>query len=166
MIELPLGDAGAWDRRLWVPALRVRDGATVVFGRDRSDVSIRDAIEASCAVPLLFEPKAIGGERFLDGAIPSGTHADILAEDGHRLVVVSAPMSRAGRSWVRQRARRQLRSELASLHRAGCRTLVLVPDDDVVRAAEGYPLRHREARSVIVETARRQTMDVIGRLPS
>lgn len=36
MIHLPIGAGNGWDRRLWVPAVRVRDGATVVFvGDDR-----------------------------------------------------------------------------------------------------------------------------------
>jgi predicted acylesterase/phospholipase RssA len=127
-------------------------------------LTIRDGIEATCAVPLLFQPKAIGDERYIDGAVASGTHADILVGDEHELVVVSAPMSRTGGGWVRNRARRQLRAELASLQRAGCRTIVLIPDDDVMRAAEGYPRRNREARSTIVEAARNQTARVVGQL--
>lgn|GEM_PF-2135527 len=166
MIQLPIGGSDTWDPRLWVPAVRVRDGATVVFGRDYSDLTIRDAIEASCAVPLMFQPKTIGNDRYLDGAVASGTHADALAADGHELVIVSAPMSRAGDGWVKTRARRRLRSELALLRDAGCRTIVLVPDDAVMRAAEGYPNRRREARFDIVEAARRQTLGVLRQLPS
>lgn len=48
-------------------------------------MTVRDAIEASCAVPFMFQPKAIGDERYIDGAVASGTHADTLVADGHEL---------------------------------------------------------------------------------
>lgn len=162
MIDLPAGYENHWDPRLWVPAVRVRDGATVVFGRDCANLTIREGIEATCAVPLLFQPKAIGGERYVDGAVTSGTHADVLAADKHEFVIVSAPMSRSGRGWVKARARRHLHAELASLHRAGCQTIVFIPDDAVIAAAEGYPRRRRDARSSIVEAARRQTLRIVA----
>lgn len=73
-------------------------------------------------------------------------------------------MSRAGGGWVRARARRRLGSELASLHAAGCRTIVLVPDDAVIRAADGYPNRRREARYDIGTAARQQTLGVLREL--
>ena len=44
--------------------------------------------------------------------------------------------------------------------------LELVPDDAVMRAAEGYPNRRREARFDIVEAARRQTVGVLRGLMS
>lgn len=166
LIDLPVGNIRDWDRRLWVPAVRVRDGTTVVFGREFSALSIRDGLEASCAVPLLFQPKAIGGDLYMDGAIASGTHADILSGDAHDLVIVSAPLSRTGHGWLRSRARRQLRTEIASLHRAGCQTLILIPDNQVLLAAQGYPRRRRELRSTIVDAARRQTVNAVRQFTS
>jgi NTE family protein len=164
LATLPIGSSHVWDERLWVTAVRVRDGATVVFGRDRSDLTPAAGIEASCAMPLVFQPKVIGNDSYVDGAVTSPTHADLLADDGHEVVIVSAPMSRAGGGWRRERARGRMERETALLRRAGCRTLVLVPDDAVIREARGYPVRRREARRLIVEAAQRQTREELRRV--
>jgi NTE family protein len=161
LAALPIGHAASWNERLWVPAVRVDDGETVVFGRDARAPSVGDGVEASSAVPLLFRPKVIDGRCYVDGAVASPTHAGILADDGHAVVVISCPMARAGQSWSRQRARRLLRSEVALLQRAGCHTHVFTPSTEVLQAAVGYPLRSRSRRTAIVDAARRQVSDAL-----
>lgn len=163
LARMPVAVSERWDERLWITAIRVRDGATVVFGRDLLGVSPAAAIAASCAVPFLFDAQRIGDERYLDGALASATHADLLADDGHELVVVSAPMARAGGGRKRMRARGSLRRELECLKRSQCRVLVLTPNSEVVREARGYPMRRREARWAIVDAAARQTVEAVRR---
>ncbi len=50
---------------LRIIATRFSDGAEVVF----EDGSVRDAILASTALPLIFPPHEIGGELYLDGGL-------------------------------------------------------------------------------------------------
>lgn len=160
--SLPFGHADAWhDPRLWITAVRARDGVTVVFGRDTSAPTIGDAVEASCAVPTVFAPKLIDGEHYVDGAVASSTHADLLRDEAHELTVVSAPMARPGGGLMRVWARYHLAAELERLRRAGRETLVFTPDARVVDAAQGYPYDRRDTRDAIVEAARRQVLEAV-----
>ncbi len=161
LAALPIGPTDDWNERLWVPAVRVEDGETVVFGRDARAPSVGDGVEASSAVPLLFRPKIIEGCRYIDGAVASPTHAGILADDLHATVVISSPMARPGQSWFRQRARRLLRSEVELLNQAGCDTHVFTPTAAVLQAASGYPMRSRSRRMAIVDAARRQVFEAL-----
>jgi NTE family protein len=54
-----------------------------------SGVPILPAVAASCAVPCMFPPVAIGGSRYVDGGVRSRTNADLAA--GHDRVVILAP---------------------------------------------------------------------------
>ena len=79
---------------LWICALRLRDGARVVFGRDPSpEPDVGTAVEASSAIPGYFAPVVIDGERYVDGGTHSPTNADLVAGIGLDLVVVVSPMS-------------------------------------------------------------------------
>ena len=78
----------------WVPAVRLSDGERVVFGRDDLQATAAEAVRASCAVPVLFEPVTVDGRRYIDGGLMGPPAFD--------LVVVSSPMSgTAGWSRVR-----------------------------------------------------------------
>ena len=79
---------------LWICALRLSDGARVVFGRDASpEPDVGTAVEASSAIPGYFTPVVIDGERYVDGGAHSPTNADLVAGIGLDLVVVVSPMS-------------------------------------------------------------------------
>jgi NTE family protein len=111
---------------LWVCAVRVRDGALVVFGREGApQPTVGAAVAASCAIPGFFAPVEIDGERYVDGGAHSLTNVGLLADAGLDLVIVSAPMSRTGAARyspggaMREVGRVQLRAELQRLQRAG-----------------------------------------------
>ncbi len=88
--------------RFWVPAVRLSDGKRVVFGRDDLLVTAAEAVRASCAVPTLFEPVTLSGQRYVDGGLHSYSNADLMGPPAFDLVVVSSPMSgTAGWSKVR-----------------------------------------------------------------
>ena len=88
--------------RFWVPAVRLSDGERVVFGRDDLQATAAEAVRASCAVPVLFEPVTVDGKRYIDGGLHSYTNADLMGPPAFDLVVVSSPMSgTAGWSRVR-----------------------------------------------------------------
>ncbi|MEM9612384.1 MAG: patatin-like phospholipase family protein [Actinomycetota bacterium] len=146
-----------WPGNLWLPAVRLDDGKTVVFGRDRTDVDVADAVEATSAVPLLFRPKVIGDERFVDGAVASATHLDLFTPLSPELVVIASPMTRPGRGPVKARARRQLAAERARLDAAGIRTVLIEPDAELVALADGYPRHRPDAGPAVVAAARALT---------
>jgi NTE family protein len=162
--RFPASHLDRWPESLWLPAVRLGDGGVVVFGRDRSDVAVIDAVEATSAVPALFQPKTFGRDRFVDGAVASSTHADLLLADPPNLVIVSSPMTRPGRGPVRLRARWQLRREVAALRSAGSQVVVVTPDERLMALAEGYPRQRPDAGPGIVAEAKRQTEMALAEL--
>ncbi len=158
----PLGRMGElhtesdWPEGLWIPAVRSNDGEVVVFGRDTS-VPLSDAIEASSALPLLFQPKAINGHRFFDGGAASPTHADLALDIEPDLVIISSPMSRPVRRPLARFARTRLADERRRLEAAGVRTVVIEPPAAADRLFREFPRRRWEAGAEILDLARRVT---------
>ena len=113
----------------WRPADASRSGATRASCRD-----VPTAVAASCAIPAFFAPVSIDGVRYVDGGVHSPTNADLVADLGFDLVVISSPMSIA-RGGVRiapdQPARRLARfalaREAAQVRRAGTPVLTFQP---------------------------------------
>lgn len=160
--RFPIHGLDGWPEQLWMPSVRVDDGELVVFGRDRTDVEVADAIEATAAVPGMFQPKVIDGHRYVDGAVASATHADLVADERHGMVLISSPMTRPGGGLVRARARRQLDREVRRLEETGSQTIVVCPDDRVMTAAEGFPRGNPSAGPAIVAAARDQTVAALS----
>jgi NTE family protein len=76
VIERRLPDH-AWPYRdLWIAAIAARSGEFRVFTRD-DGVEIVDAVAASCAVPGIWPPVTIDGERYVDGGMRSTTNYDL-----------------------------------------------------------------------------------------
>lgn len=146
-----------WPDGLWIPAVRASDGDLVVFGRDRTDVPVSAAVEASSAVPGMFRPRLIDGEAYIDGGVTSSTHADLLIGAGVDRVFISAPMSKPSRRLFASNARKRVSAEVAALQEAGIETIVVKPSPEAVRAAKGFPRRRPEAASDIVHHAAEAT---------
>lgn len=127
-----LVETNTWPDGLWIPAVDAANGDVVVFGRDESEASVADAVEASSAVPGMFQPKQLDEREFIDGAVSSSTHAALAAEVSPDLVVVSSVQTRAGRRPVRIGARRRLAEETAVLEARGIRVAVVEPDQDAM----------------------------------
>lgn len=149
----------SWPTGLWIPAVALTDGRRTVFGRDRVDVEVAAAVEASQAVPIMFSPREIDGTRHVDGATHSPTNADLLvgldAPSDLTDVILVAPMTRHP-SWpMRTFAVRRLRSELADLRAAGLVVRLVVPDDDTAAHLTGFPRRDAAAIPLVVEGGRR-----------
>jgi NTE family protein len=123
-------------RALWITAVRTSDARRVVFGRDDVEVSLGRAIAASCAIPAVFRPVAIGRHRYIDGGAHSPTNADLLVDAGVEAAIIVSPMSGRADALRRHRPdhllrtlfRRRLRSECAQLERAGIDVHVFEPD--------------------------------------
>ena len=58
----------------------------MIFTR-ASGVALVDAAAASCAVPGVWPPVTVGGHRYIDGGIRSGTNADLVAGCDRVLVI-------------------------------------------------------------------------------
>jgi NTE family protein len=131
-----LGDA--WPAQaFYCCAVRRSIGTRVVFGRDDVDAPLAAAVAASCAVPGYFAPVVVDGHRYLDGGVKSSTNADLLRDAGLDLVIVVAPMcpvnaqgSRSIEQFLRGKAARQLRGEIAALERDGGPTVVSFGPDE------------------------------------
>ncbi|MGH9054488.1 MAG: patatin-like phospholipase family protein [Acidimicrobiales bacterium] len=138
-----LGDR--WPGRpLWVAAVRLDAGELVVFGRDGSPpAGPGEAVAASCAIPGWFRPVTIGGSRYVDGGAHSLTNVAQMAGAGVDLVVVSAPMGRAGRyggGALRQVARAQLALEARALWLRGVPVVAFQPTEEDQAAMGSNPM--------------------------
>lgn len=155
-----------WPTQLWVPIVRLDDGQTVVLGRDLVPTTLGDALEATSAIPDVFQPKTIDGARYVDGAVASSTHAYTLVPEQLDVILISAPSASSGGGPVRARVRRSLANENKSLRASGSRIRILIPDTYVLQVAEGFPRRRSQAAADIVEAARRQLVAAFKDLPS
>lgn len=73
---------------LGVNAVDLETGENVWFGAGgRTDVSLPDAIYASCALPLFYPPAEIGGRWYVDGGVADGLAVARAAERGADLVI-------------------------------------------------------------------------------
>ncbi len=146
-------DLATWPDGLWIPAVRAVDGHLEVFGRERRDVSVSDAVAASSAVPGMFQPKRLGGVDYIDGGVVSPTHADLLIGTEVEMVVVSSPMTRPSRRYLARHARRRLGVEVSLLHQAGKEVLVVQPTERLIEIAAGFPRSRPYAAFAIAEQA-------------
>lgn len=128
-------------RPTWIAAVRLGDGRRVVFGRDLTDIHLATAVEASSAIPGYFEPVRHGAATYVDGGVHSPTNADLVADGGFDVVVISSPMSatRAALRRTRFTTSRGLHTatlarEVAAVRAAGTEVLVLQPGPEVVEA--------------------------------
>ena len=113
------------DRDLVVTAVDAATGELTTFGPrgEVPEVSLEDAVNASCSVPCVYPPIPIGARTFIDGGVRSGANADLAA--GFDPVVVLSPMDR-GVGPIHSAAR-----QLTAL---GVRHVVITPDPGSQRA--------------------------------
>jgi NTE family protein len=96
--QLPFIPGLTWPSgvRLSVCCADSATGERVVYERD-SEVNLADAIAASCAVPGVMRPVAIGNRLLVDGGVVSPTNADLALDHGDAgVTVIVAPMSGTG----------------------------------------------------------------------
>jgi NTE family protein len=104
---------------LTVISVRARDGQVMAWTRD-SGVPLIQAIAASCALPGVYPPTTIDGERYVDGGVWSPVSAGLAI--GHAVVVVIAPTG------DRPTFADSLSIEVAPLEARGARIGSIVPD--------------------------------------
>jgi NTE family protein len=127
VIEARLPSADWPPRRLLITAVDAESGEFAAFDA-ASGVSLVDAVGASCAVPGVWPPVSINGQRWIDGGMRSAANVDLAA--GCERIVVIAPLVRGFRTMP------SVARQVAELRSAG-RTVVVVSPDQAALAAIG-----------------------------
>ena len=126
---------------------------------DGAEHPLSELVAASSAVPALLSPHAIGGTRYVDGGVRSGTSVDY-GPDVENLVLI-APL--AGAMWgpFARFVDKGMNNEITQWkHRTGGKVLMFTPHNvaasiarnpkhlfDKGRAIEAYQLGHQEAET-------------------
>ena len=109
------------ERSVRVTAVNARTGEFRVFERD-DHVPLVDAVAASCAVPGVWPPVSIEGQKWIDGGMRSAANADLAA--GRARVVILAPIT-SGFGAVPS-----VHQQADALRAAGSAVVVVSPDRD------------------------------------
>jgi NTE family protein len=142
-----------WDGRLTVSAVDLASGRRVMFGSaDAPEASVGEAVEASCAIPGVFRPIAIGGREYVDGGAWSPTNLDVApAPRGSRVLCLnptgSLRGSVAGALGVVSRSTAAV--EALALERRGARVTLVSPDTASVEAFGGNLMNPRPRAAVV-----------------
>jgi NTE family protein len=71
------GSGVHWDGRLQISAVELGSGRRVMFdGSGNPEVSVAEAVQASCAIPGVFRPLVVDGRSYVDGGVWSPTNMD------------------------------------------------------------------------------------------
>ncbi|MEV6837190.1 patatin-like phospholipase family protein [Streptomyces sp. NPDC051133] len=115
-----LGDVADWpERELRITAIDARTGRLEVFDA-LSGVSLREAVTASCAVPVVWPPVTVAGRRWMDGGSRSTANLQLARGYSRVLAVVPIPQAVGPHPSAQQQA--------AELSDAGARVVLLSPD--------------------------------------
>jgi len=136
------------ERALRIVAVDAETGEPRVFDKS-SEVSLVDAVAASCAVPGIWPPATVGGRRYVDGGVRSGTNADYAAGASRVLVVV--PLGTAERFPTDT----PLAGAVAQLRASGTEVAIVTPDDRSMQAIGANPL-DPSTRTPAADSGRRQ----------
>ncbi|MFD6454844.1 patatin-like phospholipase family protein [Nocardia sp. NPDC055165] len=108
---------------LWITAVDADTGVLKVFDRD-SDVSLAEAVNASCAIPFAWPEASCHGHHYLDGGVRSPLNLD-LAKGYDRIVGLASNILTPRRSG-------KISAQLA--HLGSARVTVIHPDQAARKA--------------------------------
>ncbi len=146
-------EGGRWDGRLQVSAVDLGTGKRVMFGAPGApEASVGQAVEASCAIPGVFEPVKIGGREYVDGGAWSPTNLDAApVERGGRVLCLNPTGSLrgalAGSLGIVSRSAATV--EAMALERRGVRVKIVAPDAKSVEAFGGNLMNPRPRAAVV-----------------
>lgn len=136
--ELP----DSWpDRATWLCAVDIVSGRRMVLGRRRPpQLTLPQAVMASCAIPGAYPPVRYGRRELIDGGAHSSSNLDLGVDFGADLIIGVVPMGYdqvdppgcSGRL-LRRIANRSLDAELAGADRQGSRVFLIRPTAAEVR---------------------------------
>jgi NTE family protein len=148
-------DGATWGGgRLRVSAVDLHSGKRVMFGAPGGpEASVGEAVEASCAIPGVFEPVEIGGREYVDGGAWSPTNLDAApVAQGSRVLCLNPTGAFASPllAGIGLASRSTAALEAIALQRHGARVTTIVPDDASV-AVIGRNLMDPRPRAAAVE---------------
>jgi NTE family protein len=157
---------------LWLHACDYKTGERVTFGAPGAPhADLAEAVVASCAVPVYYEPVTIGGRRYVDGGLYSFANGDAMVAAECDTVFFLSPFATSARGPLlntalygaaRGATLRQARREIRLLREAGARVVVIEPTDADVAAMGLNPMDRGRSRHVL-ETAVASMDDVLPR---
>jgi NTE family protein len=162
-LEARLG-ARTWpERDLLITAVDAESGQLAVFGRGSqvggTAVTLLDAVTASCSVPGVWPPVAIGGRHWIDGGVRSTTNADLAA--GYERIVVLAPIPWGVRGTGAAAQVAALRKPAHGNQAQGKQAQVaLITPDAATRRATGHNMLDLARRAPVAAAGRRQANSV------
>lgn len=121
-----------WPRAFSCTAVDAESGQFMVWN-EASGVDLVRAVGSSCAVPGLFPPITLGGRRYMDGGMRSGTNADLAKGHDRVLILTLMGTSAAGAADGEgnprlERMRRSRERELSVLRDSGAGIESVGPD--------------------------------------
>lgn len=117
--DWPSGDAAP---RLNIVAIDALTGKYVLFNQ-HTDISLTNAVAASCAVPLVWPAVKVGDNIFVDGGIRSMNNADLITGCKNVLIISPTGLGKKGMPWA------NLQDEVALLKAQGSQVHVITPDE-------------------------------------
>lgn len=159
--RLPEELAHAWpDKPLWLTTVDINSGRRIVLGRPGApEVTLAQAVLASCAIPGFYPPVKVGKYTLVDGGVHSSTNLDLAAKFGCDLIIGVAPMAYEPvdapdpvRQLVRLIPTRQLSRETAFARGTGAEVLLIRPTASEL-AIHGANLMRPDAGEEIAKAA-------------
>ncbi len=147
--------ARTWpEKRTLITAFDLLERRLVVFGSDGAPATtLRQAIAASSAVPMVYQPVEINGRPYVDGGVASGTSAHLVFEHANKpldFILIIAPMaseveranSRFYEGMLDRLGSESLNRELEIIEATWPETdvVVLRPNDAILAAARPNPM--------------------------
>jgi len=130
-----------WDGRLLIVAVELESGRRTVMGAPGApELSVSEAVQASCAIPGVFRPVPFGGHSYVDGGAWSPTNMDIAeVESGGRVLCLNPtasmrPTLREPVGALGALSRSLAAAESLSLKRRGASVVTINPDAGSARA--------------------------------
>lgn len=164
------------DTELYIGGTDMDSFEHVVFGREPwSNMPISEAIYASCALPLVFEPAQINGRWFIDGQITKTCNLELVVERDCKLIFIIDPVKPLGSlipgtldkkggyyalvQTIKALVYTRFHSVLSHLTERYPDTdfIVFQPDEEVAHMMAGSPMRYR-IRTQVIHMAYRQTI--------
>jgi NTE family protein len=146
-----------WDGRLRVAAVELDSGRRVIFGADGAPrASVAAAVQASCAIPGVFAPVAVGGRDYVDGGVWSPTNLDAAeAERGESVVCLNPtgslrPSIGSVAGAIGAVSRGAAATEALALRHRGAEVTTIGPDDASTTAL-GTNLMDGRRRAAVIE---------------
>jgi len=151
------------EMNLIINAVDAENGEWVIFDQN-SNVPLLLAVAASSAVPGVYPSTTINGHRYIDGSMSSGTNAD-LAKGYDRVLIVVAEPTMTHPAMGPTMHRITFEEEIAELEHSGSKVMVLIPDENSLKAKGHNPL-DANFRASSARAGHKQGQNLVGEVKS